>query len=63
MTVPLVEVNSPDDTPAARHVINAREDYIGDERAGTVMSVSTEHRDGSNDLTVYAPTAVVKYQF
>ena len=63
MTVPLVEIQRPDDTPDARHVVNAREDYIGHENAGPVMSVSTEHSDGSNDLTVYAPTAEVHYEF
>ena len=63
MTVPLVEVACPWDTPDARHVVNAREDYIGHENAGPVMSVRTEHSDGSNDLTVYAPTAEVHYEF
>ena len=62
-TVPLVEVQRPDDKPDGRHVVNEREDYLRDENADRVMSVTTDHGDGSNDCTVYAPTAIVKYQF
>jgi hypothetical protein len=37
-----------------------REDYIGDETADRIMSVRTERPDGSNDCTIYAPTATVR---
>ncbi len=59
MTVPMVQVAHPDDIPDARHRINYREDYIGDEDAGPIMSVNTDHGDGSSDCTIYAPTAHV----
>jgi hypothetical protein len=43
-----------------------REDYIGTEQVQTdaegrpMMAVVTEREDGSNDVTVFAPTAVAK---
>jgi len=37
-----------------------REDYIGAEHVGRTMAVKTERSDGSNDLAVFAPTAVAR---
>lgn len=42
-----------------------REDYIGKEKVQLfegrpIMSVTTTREDGSNDTTVYAPTAVAR---
>lgn len=47
---------------AVRHVINEREDWIGDElvqyhQGRPIMNLVTERADGSNDVRVYAPTA------
>ena len=48
---------------SVRHVVNAREDYVGaelvrrDADGRPVMSVSTERADGSNDCHVFVPTA------
>lgn len=57
LLVPLIEVRRIDDKPDAQHVEQEREDYIGDSNAPRIMSVRTDHGDGSNDATVYAPTA------
>lgn len=54
LNVPLATVGT-----GARHVIVEREDYIGTEQAGRIMAVRTERADGSNDTTVYAPTATL----
>ena len=56
--LPLVEVRGPDVKADARQRLVMREDYAngGDPRA----SVLTERFDGSNDVTVLAPTAGVK---
>lgn len=55
--VPLVIVEHPDDRPDARHLMIDREDYLGDSNTGRIMACNTERGDGSNDRTVYAPTA------
>jgi hypothetical protein len=57
MTMPYVEVSNYDVVADGRQVLVEREDYIGTSNAGRVMAVRTEHADGSNDCTVYAPTA------
>jgi hypothetical protein len=59
-SIPLVEVASPDDEPKARHIAVEREDYAGDNFTPRVSAVRTERLDGSNDVTVFAPTAVMK---
>lgn len=52
-----------DDAVKSRLVVKDREDYVGKEIVQTdgngrpVMSIVTERADGSNDCTVYAPTA------
>lgn len=53
--VPLVEVRGPDVDAAARQRLVCREDYAGD--ADPVAAVYTDRADGSNDVTVLAPTA------
>jgi hypothetical protein len=50
---------------SARHVLRERDDYIGTEivrlhNGRPIMSLSTERPDGSNDLRVYAPTALAR---
>lgn len=62
IVVPLVEVATLDTEPDAQHVLVEREDYIGFEHADHIMAVRTEHGDGSNDCTVFAPTAHVKIE-
>ena len=58
LNIPLVEVKNFDDKVKARHVLVAREDYLGDDEfAGPISGVSTDHMDGSNDATVFAPCA------
>ena len=57
LTVPFVAVDKPDDLPDARHRVMEREDYIGTELASPIMAVRTERGEGSNDCTVFAPTA------
>lgn len=47
---------------SVRHVLNEREDWIGDEmvqyhNGRPIMNLITERADGSNDVRVYAPTA------
>jgi hypothetical protein len=59
VAVPLVEVRHPDDAPDGKHVVVMRDDYVGDSGADPVAAIRTEHGDGSNDCTVYAPTARV----
>jgi hypothetical protein len=54
VAVPLIEVGDLDARPDGRQVIVMREDGPG------VASVRTEHGDGSNDCTVFAPTATVQ---
>lgn len=54
---PFVEVHDIDDRPDARHLVLGREDYVGDSGASHIMAVHTDHGDGSNDRTVFAPTA------
>lgn len=56
---PLVEVQEFDSKVDARHLLLDREDYIGDSGADPIASCRTDHGDGSNDCTVYAPTAVI----
>ena len=69
LTAPYVEVPAGRDSlgrHAARHQPVERGDYIADETGVTfldgrpVMAVRTERADGSNDATVYAPTANTK---
>ena len=82
LTMPMVEVEPGKDLDLSqvRHVLNEREDYVGDAEQKAngeyrrdsegrplgllprvdgriIMSVSTERADGSNDSTVYAPSA------
>jgi len=47
---------------SVRHVINEREDWIGDEmvqyhEGRPIMNLVTDRADGTNDIRVYAPTA------
>jgi hypothetical protein len=55
LTAPMVEAGS-----KVRVTAREREDYIGNEKVGRVMSVVTERADGSNDVAVFAPTATAK---
>ena len=55
LTAPMVEAGV-----KVRVTAKEREDYIGTEKAGRVMSVVTERADGSNDVAVFAPTATLK---
>ena len=55
MNVPLAEVASLDDKPQSRHLVVQRED------GPDVAAVRTERMDGSNDVTVMAPVAEVKF--
>ena len=58
LNVPLCEDQSHDSTPDARQVIVEREDYDGPyNHTNTISAVRTERGDGSNDVTVFAPTA------
>jgi len=46
-----------------RHVVNEREDYVGRElprylNGRPIMNLVTERPDGSNDVRVFAPTAL-----
>lgn len=58
LTAPMVEAGS-----KARHVAQDRQDYVGKEQVQLdadgrpVMAVTTEHADGRQDCTVFAPTA------
>lgn len=63
LVAPFVEVFA-DDLAAGsvRHVVNEREDYVGDEtctyaNGRPIMSVSTERADGSNDIHAFAGLA------
>jgi hypothetical protein len=66
LSVPYVEVHGSELAKhSTRHVLVEREDLIGDETGVTlddtgraVMAVRTERADGSNDVAVYAPTAI-----
>ena len=51
----------------ARHVLVERGDFIGSEKGirydadgRAIMSVTTEKADGTNDLTIFAPTATAR---
>lgn len=64
LTAPYVEITGTElDPHAARHRIVERDDYVGNEDVQTdntgrpVMALATDRADGSNDQTVYAPTA------
>lgn len=57
LTVPYVEVYKLDDKPDGQHRVLMREDYVGDSGMPATMAVQTDHGDGSNDRTVFAPTA------
>ena len=50
--IPLAEVPTLDDKPRARQVI------VPSEHGHEAASVRTERLDGSNDVTVFPPTAV-----
>lgn len=39
-----------------------REDYIGHDNVSPIMAVRTERADGSNDVHVFAPTAIARFQ-
>lgn len=59
--IPLIEVPDYDTRANGRQVLVEREDDIGDNLwAGPISSVRTERGDGSNDVTVFAPTAALK---
>lgn len=70
LMVPYVEVHGIELAKhSARHVVVERGDYVGGEQGlrtdaeGRVaMGVSTERADGSNDFTVFAPTATAQAQ-
>jgi hypothetical protein len=49
--IPMIEVSGPDVESTGRQVIVLREDD------GSWASIRTERADGSNDVTVFAPTA------
>lgn len=59
LTVPLAVVGQ-----AVRHVVVEREDYVGGSQGvamldgAAVSAVRVERPDGSNDVTIFAPTAV-----
>jgi hypothetical protein len=53
VNIPLVELRRQDAKPDGRQVVVNREDGPG------VASIRTERGDGSNDCTVFAPTASV----
>jgi hypothetical protein len=60
LTVPMIPAGT-----KARVTTVEREDYIGNEdvqltNGRPIMSVITERPDGSNDVTVYAPTVRAK---
>lgn len=63
LTAPMVPAGSKVKVTAVE-----REDYIGNEQVQLspegrpVMAVVTEREDGSNDVTVFAPTATAKAQ-
>lgn len=57
LAAPLVEVQHIDDRPDARHKLLMRDDYCGDAAISPLMAIHTDHGDGSNDRTVFAPTA------
>ena len=58
VTLPMERVLRPYSQTVSRHREIERQDYIGNEvGVGRVMSISTDRPDGSNDLTVLAPTA------
>ena len=59
-TAPMVPVSSLGARPDARHKIQMREDYCGQKGMSPVMSIRTDHGDGRNDCTVFAPTASIK---
>lgn len=56
VSIPMAEVLSLDDAPAARQVTVDREDGPG------IASVRTERSDGSNDVTVFAQPATVSME-
>lgn len=65
LNIPMCEVADPRDDPSpskVRHVVHGREDFVGgkaqEEYTPLVASVVTERADGSNDVTVFAATAV-----
>jgi hypothetical protein len=57
LTAPMVEVPNTDTKVDARHVILAREDYVGQSGMSSIMAVRLDHGDGHNDQVVFAPTA------
>lgn len=59
--IPMVEVRRHDSQADGRQVLVEREDYIGDSGASPVAAVNTERGDGSNDCTVFAPPAKVRF--
>lgn len=58
LTAPMVPAGG-----KARHVARDREDYVGheqvrlDDNGRPVMAVTTEHDDGRQDCTIFAPAA------
>jgi len=60
INIPLIETQSSDTTPDGQHVAVEREEYIGDSGADRIAAIRTDHGDGSNDVTVLAPTARMK---
>jgi hypothetical protein len=60
VNLPMCEATGPDVAADARHTLVMRDDYIGNSNIGLVAPVAavrTERGDGSNDVTVFAPTA------
>lgn len=57
VTIPLVEVSGPDAAPDGRQVPVMREDYAAG--ANPLTAIRTERGDGSNDVTIFAETAVI----
>ncbi len=56
-SIPLIEVETPDSRPDGRQLTVEREDYAGS--SSPLAAIRTERGDGSNDVTVLAPTAAM----
>jgi hypothetical protein len=59
LTAPMIQVPTLDTKPDARHLVLEREDYVGQSGMSHIMAIHTDHGDGSNDRTVFAPTATL----
>lgn len=56
MSVPMICVPDPNERPDGVHVIQEREEYLGDHN-NPIMAIVTKRGDGSNDTTVYPEIA------